>query len=69
MLQNALICGLLLWGRSSHAAPPPEPGPGTNRLSGASDDSHAAGKGRRLTGKFLHVTGELAKRGCALNVC
>ncbi|KAH8730977.1 Metallo-dependent phosphatase-like protein [Phaeosphaeriaceae sp. PMI808] len=44
--QDALICGLLLWG-SSLAAPPSEPGAAPVR----SND-----RGRQLTGKFLHIT-------------
>ncbi|KAF2131438.1 Endopolyphosphatase [Dothidotthia symphoricarpi CBS 119687] len=47
--RDALICGLLLWGTPSSAAPPSAD---LNREAGNSD---AAGR-RRLTGRFLHIT-------------
>ncbi|KAH7414483.1 Metallo-dependent phosphatase-like protein [Phaeosphaeria sp. MPI-PUGE-AT-0046c] len=57
--RDALICGLLLWGSSTAAPPGPSassPGAETRHGSGASEESRTAVKGRRLTGKFLHIT-------------
>jgi hypothetical protein len=56
--RGALVCGLLLWG-SSHAAPPSASGAGNSRNPQSSDDSKPIAQGRRLTGKFLHITGKL----------
>ncbi|KAH7095897.1 Metallo-dependent phosphatase-like protein [Paraphoma chrysanthemicola] len=55
MRRDALLCGLLLLA-TSHAAPPSASGAAPTRVSGAIGGSSALSKGRRLTGKFLHIT-------------
>jgi endopolyphosphatase len=60
--RDALICALLLWGSSTTAAPPSPAAPGAelSRGLGVGEDGSTAAKGRRLTGKFLHITGKSA---------
>jgi endopolyphosphatase len=57
--RDTLICGLLLWG-SSHAAPPSTSGAGKSRSPVLHDDSKPITQARKLTGRFLHITGTLA---------
>lgn len=61
--QSALVCGLLLWGSGAGAAPPATgAGDGVAGERGIGNDgpgfrgSSTARSGRRLTGKFLHIT-------------
>ncbi|KAF1944521.1 Endopolyphosphatase [Clathrospora elynae] len=55
-MRDSLICGLLLWG-SARAAPPSAAASAGNTGSGSNDaSSRTARGGRRLTGKFLHIT-------------
>ena len=51
--RDALICGLLVWGGASSAAPPSA----AVALESRDGDTRAQ-SGRKLTGRFLHVTGE-----------
>lgn len=52
--RDALVCGLLVWGGASSVAPPSAAAVALGE-SGSSDVR--AQKGRKLTGRFLHVTG------------
>ena len=52
--RDALVCGLLVWGGASSAAPPSA----AVALESRGGDTRAAPSGRKLTGRFLHVTGE-----------
>ena len=56
--RDALICGLLFWGHDARAAPPNAAGDAeSSRKPGTVDASSSANGRRKLTGKFLHVTG------------
>ncbi|KAF2034935.1 Endopolyphosphatase [Setomelanomma holmii] len=57
MRRDALLCGLLLWG-TSYAAPPSASGAAANRISASNLHGKILSKGRKLTGKFLHITGK-----------
>lgn len=69
-LRDALVCGLLLSGGASTAAPPSAADVVALGESG-SRSARAAQSGRKLTGRFLHITGGFvgfywgARRGCA----
>ncbi|KAJ4986909.1 calcineurin-like phosphoesterase [Stagonosporopsis vannaccii] len=54
-LRNALVCGLLIWGGASTAAPPSAADAVALGESG-SRNAGAAQNGRKLTGRFLHIT-------------
>jgi endopolyphosphatase len=54
--RDALVCGLLVWGGASTAAPPSAAIANTLGETGLSD-ARAAQSGRKLTGRFLHITG------------
>ena len=53
--RDALVCGLLVWGGASIAAPPSAAAVALGETG--SSDSNAAQNGRKLTGRFLHITG------------
>lgn len=57
--KDALVCGLLLWGHHARAAPPSNAVGDTpnSRHPDAVDASSQASGRRRLTGRFLHITG------------
>ncbi|KAF1931049.1 Endopolyphosphatase [Didymella exigua CBS 183.55] len=52
--RNALVCGLLFWGGASMAAPPSAVT--AVALGEIGSDAAAAQSGRKLTGRFLHIT-------------
>jgi hypothetical protein len=53
--RDALVCGLLVWGGASMAAPPSAAT--AVALGETGSDGRAAQSGRKLTGRFLHITG------------
>ncbi|CAO2650578.1 Nn.00g018700.m01.CDS01 [Neocucurbitaria sp. VM-36] len=56
--RQALICGLLFWG-SARAAPPRAAGGAGgagDSAAATTEDSRTTAAGRRLTGRFLHIT-------------
>jgi hypothetical protein len=53
--RDALVCGLLVWGGASMAAPPSAAT--AVALGETGSDGRAARSGRKLTGRFLHITG------------
>ncbi|KAJ8107357.1 hypothetical protein OPT61_g8925 [Boeremia exigua] len=53
--RDALVCGLLVWGCASTAAPPSAATAIALGESGSRGD-RAAQSGRKLTGRFLHIT-------------
>ncbi|KAH6615029.1 Metallo-dependent phosphatase-like protein [Boeremia exigua] len=53
--RDALVCGLLVWGCASTAAPPSAAAAVVLGESG-SREAGAAQSGRKLTGRFLHIT-------------
>ncbi|KAF9695890.1 hypothetical protein EKO04_006108 [Ascochyta lentis] len=53
--RDALVCGLLVWGGASMAAPP-SAAPAVALGETGSSDARAAQGGRKLTGRFLHIT-------------
>ncbi|KAJ4342484.1 Endopolyphosphatase [Didymella glomerata] len=52
--RDALVCGLLVWGGASMAAPPSAAT--AVALGETGSDGRAAQSGRKLTGRFLHIT-------------
>jgi hypothetical protein len=65
--RGALVCGLLFWGSSTAAPPSASSAAGTSRGSGGIDDSSRFAPGRRLTGKFLHITGKSVGIRCGVS--
>jgi hypothetical protein len=53
--RDALVCGLLVWGGASMTAPPSAAT--AVALGETGSDGRAAQSGRKLTGRFLHITG------------
>ena len=63
LTKDALICSLLLWGHHASAAPPSNAvgeAQSSRHPDAVDASSHASGR-RKLTGRFLHITGRLAK--------
>lgn len=61
--KDALICSLLLWGHHASAAPPSNAvgdGHSSRHPDAVDARSHASGR-RKLTGRFLQITGRSAK--------